>query len=158
MYYPRRSDKVVSMGKDFTIKLHWQDIGDDNDPRWRVQQALYVYLAPGKPVIYYIGKCYGTSVRQRWNYDAKSDVWDWINERTKNHRAIMAEFELPEGMNLTKKLVDDIECLLIFRLQPPCNVQCKSSRGKYRRRGMKVVCLGNAWPLSEKTFKDEDAD
>jgi hypothetical protein len=61
-------------------------------------------------------------------------------------------------MNLSKTLVDDIECLLIFRLQPPCNVQCKSSRGKYRRVGMKVVCVGSAWPLSERTFRDTDED
>jgi hypothetical protein len=61
-------------------------------------------------------------------------------------------------MNLSKKLVDDIECLLIFRLQPACNVQCMESRGKYRRPGMKLVCVGKAWPLSERTFSNNDKD
>jgi len=144
------------VAEDFTIKLHWYDCGNEDNPRWGHSRALYAYLAPVKAAIYYVGKCYGTTVRQRWNYDAKSEVWDCINERTENHCPIVAEFDLPEGMILSKKLVDDIECLLIFRLQPPCNVQCKSSRGKYRRHGMKVVCLGKAWPLSERTFKDED--
>jgi len=146
------------MGEEFTIRLHWRYTADDDDPRWKYQRALYAYLAPVRRAIYYIGKCYGTTVRQRWNYDAKSDVWDCISKRTRNHRPIVAEFELPEGMNLTKELVDDIECLLIFRIQPACNVQCKSSRGSYRRPGMKLVCLGNAWPLSERTFRDDDAD
>lgn len=143
------------MAEDFTIKLHWYRLGDDDDPRWRYERALYAYLAPVRPAIYYVGKCYGTSVRERWRYDAKSDVWDCIEEHTKNHRPIVAEFERPEGMNLTQKLVDDIECLFIFRLQPPCNVQCKSSRGKYRRPGMKIVCVGKDWPLPVKIFKDD---
>jgi hypothetical protein len=144
------------MAGNFTVTLHWYDIGDDDDPRWKYERALYAYLAPVRPAVYYIGKCYGTTVRQRWNYDAKSDVWDCINKQTKNHRAIVAGFELPQGMNLTRELVDDIECLLIYRLQPPCNVQCKSTRGKYRRPGMKVVCQGKAWPLSQRAFRDED--
>lgn len=114
-------------------------------------------LAPVKAAIYYIGKCYGdkTTVRGRWAHDSKTDVWRCIDTRTKDHRPIVAEFELPKGVNLSKKLVDEIECLLIFRLQPPCNVQCKESRGKYRRPGMKVVCVGKAWPLSERTFRDD---
>lgn len=150
--------RSISMARDFTLKLHWHHIGDDDDVRWRYKRALYAYLAPRRQVIYYIGKCYGTTVRARWRYDAKSAVWDCVNEHTQNHCPIVAEFELPEGMNLSKTLVDDIECLLIFRLQPPCNVQCKSSRGKYRRVGMKVVCVGSAWPLSERTFRDTDED
>jgi hypothetical protein len=144
------------MSEDFTIKLRWYECGDDDDPRWDYRRALYAYFAPVKAAIYYFGKCYGTTVRQRWKYDAKRDVWKWIDKRTKNHCPIVAEFELPEGTNLSEKLVEDIECLLIFRLQPPCNVQCKSSRGEHRRPGMKVVCLGKAWPLPEKTFRDED--
>jgi hypothetical protein len=144
------------MSGEFTIKLHWHGCADKDNPRWNYSRALYAYLAPVKPEIYYLGKCYGTTVRQRWNYDAKRDVWKWIEKRTKNHCPIVAEFELPEGMNLSKNLLEAVECLLIFQLQPPCNVQCKSSRGKYRRPGMKVVCLGKAWRLLKRTFKDED--
>jgi hypothetical protein len=144
------------MSGEFTIRLHWYGCGNDDNPHWSYSRALYAYLAPVKAEIYYLGKCYGTTVRQRWNYEAKSDVWNCIEERTRNHCPIVAEFELPEGMNLSKNLLEAVECLLIFRLQPSCNVQCKSSRGKYRRPGMKVVCLGQAWPLSTRTFKDED--
>ena len=144
------------MAERLTIKLHWHNVESDDDPRWRYERTLYAYLAPVKAAIYYVGKCFGTTVRRRWNYDEKSDVWDCINKSVNSHRLIVAEFELPEGMNLTNKLVDDIECLLILRLQPPFNVQCKSSRGRYRRPGMTIRCLGGAWPLSERTFKDKD--
>jgi hypothetical protein len=142
------------MAEGFTVKLRWHYVVGHDDPLWAYERALYAYLAPARPLVYYFGKSYGTTVRKRHGYDAKSDVWDCINKQTMKHRAIVAEFELPKGRNLTKELVDDIECLLIYRLQPPCNVQCKSSRGKYRRPGMRVICLGRAWPLSERTFED----
>jgi hypothetical protein len=142
--------------KNFTIKLHWYACANDDSPRWDYTRALYAYAAPRRAAIYYLGKCHGTTVRERWRYDSKSDVWDCIEKNTKNHCPLVAEFELPEGMKLTKKLVAAVECLLIFRLQPPCNVQCKSSRGRSRRPGMKVVCSGTAWPLSQKTFNDKD--
>jgi hypothetical protein len=143
------------MAQGFTIKLHWYNLGTDDSPRWDYDRALYAYLAPARPVIYYVGKCYGTTVRERYAYDAKSAVWDCVDKQTKNNRPIVAEFVLPDGMNISKELVTDIECLLIYRLQPSCNVQCKSSRGKYRRSGMRVVCFGKDWPLSEREFRDE---
>jgi hypothetical protein len=148
------------MAKEFTVKVRWYDLGDDDDPRWKDNRVLYAYLAPRAAAIYYIGKAYGneTSVRKRWRRDAKEAVWKCVDAHTKNHCPIVGELDLPQGTNFSKKLVDDIECLLIFRLQPPCNVQCKSSRGKYRRSGMKVVCVGDAWPLSERTFRDTDDD
>lgn len=143
------------MAQGFTIRLHWYNVGADDSPRWDYDWALYAYLAPARAVIYYIGKCYGTTVRKRYAYDAKSAVWDCVNKQTKRNRPIVAEVELPDGMNLSKELVADIECLLIYRLQPSCNVQCRSSRGRYCRPGMRVVCLGKAWALPEKEFRDD---
>lgn len=143
------------MEESFTIRLHWQYVGAEQSPCWQYSRALYAYLAPARPAIHYLGKCYGTTVRGRHGYDAKSKVWDCINEQTESHRLIVANFELPDGMNLSKELVADIECLLIYRLQPSCNVQCKSSRGAHFRRGMRIVCLGKAWPFREREFRDE---
>ena len=57
------------MSGEFTIKLHWYGCGYKDNPRWNYSRALYAYLAPVKAEIYYLGKCYGTTVRQRWNYD-----------------------------------------------------------------------------------------
>ncbi|HEV2381582.1 MAG TPA: hypothetical protein VG206_17535 [Terriglobia bacterium] len=138
------------------MKIHWYVVGDDDDPRWGYNRALYAYLAPQRAAIDYIGKCDGKTVRQRWGYDAKSAVWDCINQRTKHHHVIVGEFGTEE--RLTRKLVDDIESLLIYRvhqIQPLCNLKNTASRGNHWRPGMKVECRG-AWPLSQKTFRDED--
>ncbi len=144
------------MKEEFIVTLHWYGCGKADDARWSSTVALYAYLAPARAEIYYLGKCYGTSVRQRWNYDAKHDVWDCIEKKTKNHCPIVAEFELPRGARISKQLVSDVESLLIFRLKPPCNVQCISSRGSFSRPDTKVVCSGDAWPLSQKIFRDDE--
>ena len=39
------------------VTLHWYAVADDDDSRWRHDLALYAYLAPVKPEIYYLGKC-----------------------------------------------------------------------------------------------------
>jgi len=108
-----------------------------------------------KAEIYYIGKCDRTSVRGRWCYSAKPDVWDCIGRRSKTHRLIVAEIETEQ--RLTRALVSDIESLVVCRvhqIQSLCNRQNTASRGKHRRPGMKVECRG-AWPLSQETFRDE---
>ena len=138
------------------VRLHWYRVSEKDDPRWKHDLALYAYLAPLKAEIHYIGKCDRTSVRGRWCYSAKPDVWDCIERRSKAHRHIVAEIETEQ--RLTRELVSDIESLLIYRvhqIQPLCNVLNTASRGKYSRPGMKIQCRG-AWPLSQKTFSDED--
>ena len=135
------------------VTLHWYSVADDDDSRWRHDLALYAYLAPVKPEIYYLGKCDRTSVRGRACYSAKAAAWDCINERSKTHRLIVAEIEVDQ--RLTRELLADIESLLIYETQPCCNVQNTQSRGKHSRPGMRVKCRGGAWPLSRKVFRDE---
>jgi hypothetical protein len=143
--------------KGLAVTLHWFWVEGDDDKRWRHDLALYAYLAPIKPEIYYLGKCDRTSVRGRASYSAKEGAWDCINERSKTHRVIVAEIEVDQ--KLTRELLADIESLLIFIIQPCCNVQNKKSRGKHSRPGMRVECKGEAWPLSQHVYheiKDED--
>lgn len=100
------------------VRLHWYELCNTNDLRWRYDRALYAYCAPRKPEILYIGKCDGTTVRPRWRYDAKRAVWDSINQRSKHHRALVAEVYLfPEGSRLSRQLLADIESLLIYCVQ-----------------------------------------
>ena len=134
------------------ITLHWYRVEDDTDARWRHDLALYAYLAPVKPEIYYLGKCDRTTVRGRACYSAKPAVWDCINERSKTHRLRVAEIEVKQ--RLTRELLADIESLLIFKIQPCCNVQNTASRGKHSR-DMRVECRGAAWPLSQRVYWDE---
>jgi hypothetical protein len=143
----------VSMNKDFSIRLYWYNCVDDDDPRWDYSIALYAYLAPMKAAIYYLGKCYGTTVRRRWNYDAKSDVWNHLSRFSKYHRTIIAEIETKQ--RLTRELLSDIESLLIYEIDPCCNVQNTRSRGKHSRPGMRIECRGKAWPLSRRVYRDE---
>ncbi|MEP6963776.1 MAG: hypothetical protein ABI995_16990 [Acidobacteriota bacterium] len=140
----------------WVVRLNWHLVEEDDDPRWHYERAFYAYLPPRRRGIDYIGKCDGKTVRQRWNYDAKSKVWDCINERTQHHHVIVAEIETEA--RLTRKLVSDIESLLIYRvqqIQPLCNHTNAASRGKHTRPGMKIQCRG-AWPLSQKTFNEID--
>ena len=135
-----------------SVTLHWYWLESDDDPRWKHEVALYAYLAPVRAEIYYLGKCDRTTVRGRTSYSAKGKAWDCINERSKTHRHIVAEIEVEQ--RLTRQLLADIESLLIFTIQPCCNVQNTKSRGKHCRPGMKVVCKGSAWPLSKRTYWD----
>src|SRR5271169_6300923 len=103
------------------VVLHWYSVADDDDTRWRHDLALYAYLAPIKAEIYYLGKCDRTTVRGRASYSAKAGAWDCINERSKTHCLIVAEIEVTH--RLTRELLSDIESLLIYEIQPCCNVQ-----------------------------------
>ena len=135
------------------VKLHWAHVGDDDDPRWRYERALYAYLAPRRAEILYLGKCDGTTVRARWRYEAKKGAWDFINNDRglRSHCLIVADIELPTGRRLSRELLGDIESLLINRIKMCANVQCRGSR--IQRQGLEVMCLG-AWPLATRVYRD----
>jgi hypothetical protein len=134
------------------VWLNWQALGDDdNDPRWSWNRCLYAYLPPRRSDVFYIGKCDGTTVRQRWSYANKSGTWDYISQFCQSHRIIVAPLALPEGSRFSSQLLTDIESLLIFTLEPSANVQ--ATRSRTCRPGLVVRCEGE-WPLSTRTFRD----
>jgi len=135
------------------VTLRWYAVTSDQDSRWNHDLALYAYLAPMRSEILYLGKCDRTTVRRRACYSAKSATWDRINERCRTHRLIVAEIEV--NQRLTRKLLADIESLIIYSIQPTFNVQHTRSRGRYMRPDMRVECRGAAWPLQQKVFWDE---
>ena len=141
---------------NLAVTLHWFWVEGDDDARWRHDLALYAYLAPLKPEIYYFGKCDRTTVRGRAAYSAKAGAWDCINRLSKTHRLIVAEIEVEQ--RLTRELLADIESLLIYIIQPCCNVQNTRSRGKHCRPGMRVECKGSAWPLSQRVYHETEGD
>jgi hypothetical protein len=73
-----------------------------------------------------------------------------INERSKTHRLIVAEIEVEQ--RLTRESLADVESLLIYEIQPCCNVQNTASRGKPSRPGMRVE---QTWPLSRRVYWDD---
>jgi hypothetical protein len=141
---------MASNNEDIVLK--WHVVGGHDDPRWSYTCCLYAYLAPRRAEILYIGKCDGKSVRQRWNACDKRDVWKHINQFARSHRLIVAEIYLADGDRLTRRLLADIESLLISSVQPTANIQAK--RLRISRPGLVVRCHRD-WPLSAKTFKDD---
>ena len=144
---------LTAKQQELLVRLHWNFVETDDDPRWGYERAVYAYLAPRKDEILYIGKCDGTTVRARWRYGSKHGFWDYINKERllKNHRLIVAEVELPRGKRLSRELLSDIESLLIYKTRACGNVQCATSR--ISRPGTEVRCLG-AWPLGKRIFRD----
>jgi hypothetical protein len=69
---------TASTKDGLAVTLHWYAVADDDDSRWLHDLALYAYLAPVKPEIYYLGKCDRTTVRGRACYSAKAAAWDCI--------------------------------------------------------------------------------
>jgi hypothetical protein len=144
---------------DDRIILDWRDVHDDTggwSERCDYNLALYAILHPRRDEILYIGKADGCTVRTRWNADDKHDrVWRRIEEELGlfKHGFIVGEFRLPEAQRLTRKLVCDVESLLIHQLKPWANTSNAKSRGLYSRPGMVIFCQGH-WPLRRKTFRE----
>ena len=135
------------------IVINWQDVMSD-ETLWNVCRVLYAYISPENGEILYIGKADKCSVRERWNYSAKNKFWDWANEvRGLNaHSLIVGDLLLENGKKFSSQLLDDVESLLIFKLQPQGNE--KSRKSRISRHGMKIVCQGD-WDCVNKIFIDD---
>lgn len=132
------------------IEWIWLDDGDDE---WQASRCLYSYLAPRTREILYIGKAWGTTIRQRWSRVSKAAFWDDLEgERGIFHHAALAGFiQLPYGDRLTHELLCDIESLLIQQVGPWGNIQSRFSR--IARPGMRLRCGGD-WPHHKRVFCD----
>jgi len=144
---------------DALIILDWRDVNHGSgrwDHRWGYNLALYAVLHPRTDEILYLGKADGSTVRARWNAADKHDrVWRRIEQERGlfEHGFLIGEFQMPDGMRLTRQLVCDIESMLIYALQPWANTCNSASRGIYSRPGIVVSCRGH-WPHPRKTFRD----
>ena len=140
-----------------TVTVNWQRVDhDDESGLWNVSRGLYAYLnldaGEGEEILY-IGKVDGTTVRRRWNRSGKQGFWDSL-ERERgihSHGVIVGLIGLPAGRRLSGELVGDVESLLINRLCPWGNIQCRVSR--ISRPGLTVKCVGD-WPAERQIFVD----
>lgn len=132
--------------------VHWSQLGV-NPELWKLRRGLYAYFDVDTSEVLYIGKVYGTSVRQRWCRSGKCDFWDALESERGiyTHGVIVGEIELPFGNRLSKALTSAIESLLINRLQPWGNIQCRNSR--IMRSGLDVLCHGD-WVALQRRFID----
>jgi hypothetical protein len=130
------------------ICLHWVRCCNTTK---QVKRTLYAIVKPGTTKILYLGKAYGSSVWDRWQCTNKLNI---------GKRCGMPKGDLNIGpliamihtsLTTTPKLIDDIERLLLFILQPCGNEKCVDSINLYHRE-LIVECSGD-WPRrNPKTF------
>jgi hypothetical protein len=125
--------------EDALIILDWRDVNHESgrwEHRWQYELALYAVIHPRTDEIIYIGKADGSTVRARWNAADKHDrVWRRMEQERgiSEHGFVVGEFQMPEGIRLTRQLVCDIEAMLIYAIQPWANTSNTASRGLYSR-------------------------
>ncbi|MBI4248986.1 MAG: hypothetical protein HY611_05740 [Elusimicrobia bacterium] len=114
---------------------------------------MYAYSTADLREILYIGKVDGTTIRQRWNRQAKANFWNDLEKKRKiyKHSVFAGEAGLPPNARLSMELLADIESLLIKRIAPWGNIQSRTAR--ISRPGLRVRCLGD-WPLRKREFLD----
>jgi len=115
-------------------------------------EGFYMFLH--KSNIIYIGQVYYKSLRDRIKEHLRGDpLWKWIerNYDTRNISIKIAEIENIGQERINRKLVKDIEGLLIAIEQPEGNIQCIKT---YRGRDLKIVNLGEKHPLPKTLSTD----
>jgi hypothetical protein len=136
------------------VVLKWSlPYREEDDERWHTC-GLYAYLRPRHPEVLYIGKAARRTFFQRLNDPDKDAFFRDLAEQRGIHsvRVIVAQIEASQ--NVTGQLVLDVESLLIHTIKPWGNIQASRSRG-ISRPGLIVNCQGQAWPLRERTFRDQ---
>ena len=137
------------------VILHWRRADPHTADRgpWRWSGCLYAYLHPATQEVLYIGKTDDLTVRERFvsNFKRKfNDLYARLD--ILNVDVIAAHVELTVGARLTREWLDDLESLLIFRLQPPLNDSKRKSR-RATRPGTVVACTGD-WSPARARFVD----
>lgn len=135
--------------------LHWSRADPHTPDRgpWRWSACLYAYLHPATQMVLYVGKTDNLTVRARFvsNFKRKfNDLYARLDILKVD--VIAARVDLAVSSRLTREWLDDLESLLIFRLQPPLNDSKRKSR-RNTRPGTIVVCTGD-WPLASARFID----
>ena len=132
--------------------LRWREIKSATDLAWRETRVLYAYLDPHATEILYIGKCDGTTVRQRWQN--KPEVWRFIKQEGIEQDAVPVLVGIPileSRRRLSRRLLEDIESLLIHSLKPRGNIAAIKDRTS--RPGLRVECRGG-WHGWEEEYVD----
>lgn len=137
------------------VNLDWTELSSEGHALWEASLCLYAYLHPARDWLLYVGKADYSSVRQRLRGDHKLCLFDDIMDTydIDGVRVLHGEV-IPDGCKRrSSALLSDVESLLITRVRPFGNIQCRRSR--ISRPGMRVHCLG-AWPFRRWRFHDID--
>lgn len=123
---------------------------------WRQRRVLYAYVHPREGKVLYVGKAWGASVSQRFDAKDKARVrkaiWRAHSIHLEQVQVIVGFVEPVAQRAVTRKLIEEIESLLIYHVIPCGNTQHRESY--HCRDGLTIRCL-DAWPLRQQTFVDE---
>lgn len=133
------------------VELDWSLVEDDRDALLRRTRVLYGLHHPETHEVLYLGKAEFQTVRARLSCRSKDCVWDHIERACGIDDADLRVATFATESRLTQELLADTESLLIKRLRPCANVQCRSTR--VSRPGLRVTCVGD-WPLDRVCFVD----
>jgi hypothetical protein len=133
-------------------------LSEYDDPCLDNDAGVYTFLDTeelargwGGYALLYVGMVYGRPFRQRISEHAVSngdEPWRWIHRNLQDVLTVKVATVIPEqGRNITESLVRDIENLLLFRLDPPGNVQGVET---YTGRGLTVMNEGRFSPLTRR--------
>jgi hypothetical protein len=110
---------------------------DENNKNWT------------NPKLVYIGQSLDQTIRQRLLQP--HPAYECIKEQltaNPSYQALVMGGEIVTQTKLTQQLADDIECCLVYRNKPICNVKCKES---YTGRELLVRNTGDFNPLAEES-------
>ena len=138
-----------------TLTLYWSDplrFWDLDKEEW--PDEFYergIYLVAGAGRIIYIGQTYDQNFGRRLWQHVNSSKWDCINRQMRNTRAAnpMIKCGFLEDIH-SRSRIDDIETLLIWAEDPPCN-----KRSRIDCRDFKLENIGNPWPLKSAYYAED---
>jgi len=130
------------------IQIEWRVLRGPSDPGYDSRGVLYAYETPLLARPAYLGKADRCSVWERRKSPEKRDVISFLrDEGIPRCRVLLGQFLLAPGRRLSSALITDTESLLINRLQPLANVQCRYER--IVRPGLVLLCTGD-WPYRQR--------
>lgn len=153
------SEGTVST-ETLSVEVEWSEITGLHDEQWEDNFCLYAYVDPVLADIHYIGHTKYGSIRRRKYGEHKKGVYELIFEQTgfekKRLRVLRGDIWLENGKRRSKKLLLQVETLLIHRLKPCGNTTYIYTRNN-SRPGMWVECTGH-WPHTRTRFRDSESD
>jgi hypothetical protein len=134
------------------VVVHWRDASAGDGTGWDQRRCLYAYRARSGEILY-IGKAWGKTVWERWQFEAKPHFWTDLERKRKifEHSTSVGTLTMYPGTRLTEELLVDVESLLINRLGIWGNIQCRNSR--IERPGLVISCRGD-WRNAPRRFRD----
>lgn len=131
------------------IRLKWRGPFDPYDDYPDVY--FYMLYDKRKRKVIYIGQAYYQSLRRRALQHVRGDLLDWIRRSKSIHVADVAmkvaEITSMNQQRVSKKIIDDIESLMIIVVQPPGNIQ---STRTYYGRDLQIENTGKYSPLPKR--------